>query len=152
MITASVKGRNFALVLKGIETLDARVLDAGARGLGRGLLMAVGVVQKDFLQGPRPQKLGEVTTRLRQSIISGVEMLPGRGVVGRVGTNVIYGAYHEFGFSGFRKLKPHAVVQGPRKGKRIEYKGRPFVRPGVEKAMPLILSEVTRAIQEATRG
>lgn len=193
MITTTVSGRNFGLVLKGVEQLPATVDAAAAAGLKKGLEFAVGVVQREFLSGPRPTKLDVRTVRLRNSITKSVEVRPGRGVVGWVGTNVLYGAFHEFGFSGIQKVRAHTRVTSQTDGdggaldqrrkffgkagefigyresrkraagrqtsgfvefgkvkahdRRLDYKGRPFVHPGVTKALPVILKEVSDAIR-----
>jgi phage gpG-like protein len=114
---------------------------------------------------------------------------------GRVGTNVAYGAFHEFGFRGVQNVKAHTRVIGQvdrfgaeidsrrvlrdrkknfigfkdtRKqaarmksgfvfvqfvrahSRRVNYKGRPFVRPGVEQALPMVLNEIRKEIKSET--
>lgn len=190
MIGANIKEKNLVVAIKSVETLDERVLQASGKGLASGLLYSVGVVQREFLQGPRPAKLGEVTTRLRQSISSEVAVGP-EGVVGRIGTNVVYGAFHEFGFKGSIQVRAHTrffsafnvrgervtpkrrprldkqgrvigfrestVAAAEREGhpfvftqqvkahtRNINYTGRPFVRPALEKSLPVIKAAIEK--------
>lgn len=53
--------------------------------------------KSEYLSGPRPAKLGVLTGRLRSSITHQVTG-QGKDLVGEVGTNVIYGRVHEFGY------------------------------------------------------
>ncbi len=192
MISADIKERNFAVAIRSLQTIDLRVLQACARGLERGLLHTVGVVQREFLSGPRPEKLDVQTTRLRNSITSEVT-LNDKGVIGRIGTNIAYGAFHEFGFVGSMTVRAHTrffsafnsagqrvkvarrtirdragnvvgfkestlraaereghafVFTGQVKAhtRKINYKGRPFVRPALEKSLPVIQSEIEKEL------
>lgn len=105
-VRASIRSKNFAAVVAGLKRADAAIIPAAAQALNLGLVEAVGIVQTEFLQGPRPAKLGEVTGRLRQSIAHDV-VVTEKGVVGRIGTNVVYGAFHEFGFKGEVNVRAH---------------------------------------------
>lgn len=186
MIGVSIKSRNEQVVLTHAETLDAKVLQALKTGLARGLLLVVGMVQLDFLSGPRPSKIQSVTGRLRQSITSKVEGGNGR-IVGRVGSNVKYAAYHEFGFHGTVNVRAHTrvmqnfnesgsevpfapgrVVSGvlqtrkqvarrQKRGfvavqfvrahsRRVNYAGKPYVRPALEKSGPVIIAELNKEL------
>src|SRR5437879_1550606 len=113
MLNAKITERNFAVVLKSAQTIEPRLLAVGARGLARGLQGAISVIQLQFLDGPRPGKLGIKTGRLIKSIVS--EVSPSeRGVVGRVGTNVVYAPFHEFGFHGAQEVRAHTRAIGGR--------------------------------------
>ena len=196
-----VTTRNFALVLRTLDQTPARVNSAARTGLKRGLLIAAGIAQREFLSGPRPEKLDVRTTRLRNSISTEVEQLPDR-VKGKIGSNVAYAAYHEFGFHGTQTVRAHTrVLQtlvknqnliGPgyvavdtrrqlfdakgnfigmrdtkkrdagrrRKNaiilvdfrasyqRKVNYAGRPYVRPAVRKAMPQIVTEIQKDITD----
>jgi len=185
------KAANFPLVLKGITELKPKVIIAGERGMRRGLEFTRQIVQRDFLRGPRPGKLDERTTRLRQSIAFDVKS-DHRGVVGRIGSNVRYAAFHEFGFRGMQQVRAHtrAVDQRNAAGqsidlrrefrdrqggvvgfrdsrkaaasrqkggtvgiqfvrafsRRIDYAGRPFIRPALVKSTPIILAEIRKEL------
>ena len=61
MLSASIIERNFAVAVRSLQTLDMRAIQASARGLSRGLLHTVEVIQREFLSGPprparRPKK------------------------------------------------------------------------------------------------
>lgn len=192
-----VKSKNISLVIQGLERFDEGTLSAAAVGLHRGLLGAVGIIQREFLSGPRPRRLDVRSTRLRNSITAKVET-EGERVTGVVGTNVVYAARHEFGFSGTENVRAHTrvvrqlnefaaeidlrrvlrnrkkqfvgfrdsrkeaaakqprglvLVQFVRAHKRkVNYKGRPFVRPGVLKAVPMILEEVRKEMAALEGG
>jgi phage gpG-like protein len=158
------------MAVKGLDDLPDRVRSAAKIGLARGLLYAVGVVQRKYLSGPRPAKLNVVTTRLRNSISSEVTD-DGDNIKGVIGTNVVYAAYHEFGFSGVEHVKGFTRMVTPLHGlgvevgkngklkrsrrprpkvaqavkahdRKVNYKGRPFLRPGVKEALPAIIGEI----------
>lgn len=95
------------LAIRGLVLLDARAVQAAGRGLAAGLNHAVTVAQQKYLSGPRPSRLDVVTTRLRGSVTSKVEV-SGERVVGRIGTNVPYAPVHEFGLLGHAPIKVRA--------------------------------------------
>jgi hypothetical protein len=191
MIKAKIAGRNVALVISASEGLPERVMAAGSIGLARGLQGVVAISQREYLQGPRPGRLGERTARLRQSIVSKVER-DGDRVIGVIGTNVSYGAFHEFGFHGVEQVRGHSrvvktlsaagaevdtrrlfkdkagVVIGFRESRasaarrggqrtvtqyvkehqrRVDYAGRPFVRPALLQGMPMVISEIRKELR-----
>lgn len=189
---------NFPLVLKGIEKLTPKIIIAGERGLRRGLEYTRTLVQREYLSGPRPGKLDVRTTRLRQSIAIDVRSNY-RGVVGTIGSNVRYAAFHEFGFRGLQQVRAHSraisqtfggkdatasyqdsirslrreirdaggilisretrkraagrqrtgsvTVQFVRAHTRnVDYAGRPFIRPALVRARPIILDEIRKEL------
>ena len=201
-MSVSVKTKNFAVVLQDVKALDVQLLPKAARGMQRGLQIAAGVAQTEYLSGPRPEKLGVITGRLRGGVTVEVEVT-GTNVLGKMGDNVAYAARHEFGFEGTEQVREHtrtimelakakgmigagfkAVdsrtplyeilsngekqfvgykessrgVAAARKGtmvftqivkahsRKVNYKGRPFIRPALEKTMPVILEETQKEI------
>ena len=80
-------------------------------------------IKTGYLTGPRPEKLGVVTGRLRSSITYLLKSSPKR-ITAEVGTNVAYGVKHEYGLPG---------KEGG-KGTRA----RPFVEPGVKDTIPKV--------------
>ena len=90
------------------------------------------------LSGPRPQFLGVVTGRLRSSITAGEPEHQGNTYTEKIGTNVVYGAIHEFGGMTGRN---HSVLIPP----------RPFLRPAIEDTdnRQKILDILTQKINEA---
>lgn len=172
-------------------------LDAAAqRGLNRGLQSAVAVAGTQFLTGPRPTKLGVRSGRLRGSLafeITTASSGDSTSLVGRMGSNLKYAAFHEFGFHGVENVKAHSRVlsQHDAKGnptdtrrplidrdsgkvigfnksrkssassqksgfvtfghvrahsRRINYSGRPFIKPALEKSLPVIEREINSEI------
>jgi len=121
MIKTNITAKNEQLAIQSAQTLDARILQALSIGLARGLLLVVGVAQREFLSGPRPAKVQAVTGRLRQGMASRV-LVSGQRVVGRVGNAVKYAAYHEFGFHGTINVRAHSRVldQVNAKGQQID--------------------------------
>ena len=124
---ATVKLQGTQIVLRQLDTLDGRVRDEAGKALARGLQYAVGISQRSFLRGPRPQKLGVVTGRLFGSITSRVDHEADR-IVGAIGTNVFYGGFHEFGFNGSQQVRAHTrvirIVASPGKGQQPVVFGR----------------------------
>ncbi len=195
MIDPRIESKGFAVVLKGVETLPEKALQAASVGLARGLLVTVGIVQHDFLSGPRPKNLDVRTTRLRNSISSKVTN-DGKRVVGQIGTNVPYARFHELGFRGTVNVSAHTRVlenqdedgldhdrrkilkdasgsvigfaesrkrvAGRAKSgvsifqhvrahtRKLNYAGRPFLKPGLEKGFPLILQEIKAELATVT--
>lgn len=84
-------------------------------------------VQRNYLRGPRPGKLGVVTGRLINSIAAGGADSRSRFVSTDnsafywVGTNVKYAAVHEFGFNGLVPVKPYI-----RHSYKISFKLKPM--------------------------
>ncbi|MDX1951504.1 MAG: hypothetical protein SFY81_04930 [Verrucomicrobiota bacterium] len=196
METNLIQPVNFKVAMKNLEQLPPRIEQGALRGMERGLLYTVGVAQRKFLSGPRPTRLDVRTTRLRNSVTSAAEIVPGRGVIGRIGSNVSYSRWHEFGFRGRVNVKPFTRVLGQqtsagqsvetrgvlkdRKGnvigkkrsfkeaakrqrggivlvqfvkghaRKVNYKGRPYIRPSLEQATPAIRREINKGISEAT--
>ena len=173
------------------EAADSSWLEANRGAMSRGLQYASGFAQRNYLTGPRPDRLGVVTGRLRNSIATDVQRTDS-GIVGRIGSNMRYARYHEFGFQGVITVKGHTRIMGvvlktgkvvsgrmpikDRKGnvvgykdrrpeavklglsgygsiqivkahsRRLDYAGRPFIRPALEKALPIIGREIESAL------
>ena len=84
-------------------------MQRAGKGLADGLLQAVGVAQRKYLAGPRPEKIQSVTKRLRDSISSEVEVTADK-VIGKIGSNLPYAAFQEFGFHGTEQVRAHTRV------------------------------------------
>ena len=113
-----------------------------------GLEYAVAAIQTRHLTGPRPQKLGVVSGRLRSSI--GYLLRPGsKKMTAEVGTIVEYAAIHEYG----GVTRAHTILPKNKKAlfwpgarhpvKLVQHPGskmpeRPFVEPGVKESIPKI--------------
>lgn len=111
MIRVSIKSENEKAVADSLQTTDGRVRFACAAGLSIGIQAAAGTAQRLYLSGPRPEVLDVRTTRLRQSIVTEVEV-DGNNIIGRIGSNVPYAAFHEFGFFGTEQVRAHTRVRG----------------------------------------
>jgi phage gpG-like protein len=131
-------------------------LDATVERLG---YLVQGTSQRDWLAGPRPERLGVVTGRLRASIAVRFESTPTTSYA-YVGTNVGYGIAWEMGFSrkvgagargGPRTLSGRALstyfAKHPPGLKQVA--ARPFLRPALAQDEPQIVREITEALTGA---
>ena len=192
MIKATITAKNEQLVIESAKTLDARLLQACEIGLARGLQSVVTVAQLEYLSGPRPARIQSVTGSLRQRMTSRVSRA-GNRVIGRVGNNVKYAAFHEFGFHGTQNVRAHSRVMDQvnaagnpvdtrravrsdtgallgfkesRKAstkfqksgfvavqyvrahaRRVNYAGKPFVRPALTQQIPVIRQEIIKELK-----
>jgi len=73
------------------------------RTIGRLALELAKHIKRDKLSG---QVLNVRTGRLRRSIHTVVQS-DATSIIGKVGTDVVYAAYHEFGFSGTETVRAH---------------------------------------------
>ena len=80
-------------------------------------------IKTGYLTGPRPEKLGVVTGRLRSSIHYVLNPNPFK-ITAEVGTDVSYGAIHENG--------------GWVPERKITMRKRPFIEPGVKDMIPKV--------------
>jgi hypothetical protein len=101
-----VNAGGIATLTEQIRAQDAGILPKVAVGLQRGLQRALGIANAKYLSGPRPQRLGVVTRRLRDSITTRV-LRTEESVIGQLGTNVPYAGYHELGFHGSINVSAH---------------------------------------------
>lgn len=132
---AEIKG-NDELVIRSAEALPEKLLAAAQVGLDRGLQVAVGVIQLQYLDGPRPAHLGTVSGRLQQSIVSETSR-EGDTVRGAAGTNIQYAAYHEFGFHGVVSVKAHTRVVKETTAKGLTPDSRRFKFDGLNNVINL---------------
>lgn len=202
MITVAIHGSN-QVIASHIAKTPAAIDAAAQLGLTRGLQAAVATAGTKYLTGPRPSKLGVRTGRLRGSLSfeiigsasPGSAAPAGSSVTGRIGTNVKYAAFHEFGFHGVENVKAFTRVTGQfnakgqpidtrkpiisREGevlgfnrtrkqaasaqksgfvtfghvrahqRRINYAGRPFLKPALLESLPIIEREINAAIAKS---
>jgi len=116
-----------------LSELPNKLMAAARVGLVQGLRVIREVSQRNYLQGPRPERLGVITGRLLNSVRIGIENEGPDRAVGFIESDTPYSKYHEYGFYGKRKLRPVANVLGKRRrrGKSIAYPGRPFLFPAI---------------------
>jgi phage gpG-like protein len=91
-----------------LATFPPEMLNGIARAMDKENELTVGHVAKNYLTGPRPEKLGVRTNRLRLSIRRSAAVIEGQSVTSTIGTNVEYAAIHEYGFTGSVDVKAHA--------------------------------------------
>ena len=100
------------------------------QGVAKALMVVKGESQANYLTGPRPQRLGVVTGRLRSSLLVDTER-DGHTVRGTMGTDVYYARKHEFGI-GVRK--------------------RPFLGPAMKAKSRQVRTIVNDAFERCLRG
>jgi hypothetical protein len=116
------------------------------RGMDRSLQIVTGRIVEKRMSGkgpfPPPQhRLGEVTGQLRRSLRAEPAEIAQQTVTGAIGTPVIYGAVHEFGFSG--------TVRGKGgKSHHMHMPERAPVRTGVTENTDFIVGEITDEIEK----
>jgi phage gpG-like protein len=96
---------------KQVAAVPATVSQALRKGLAAGLVLIASRAQAGYLSGPRPGKLGVVSGRLRGSIATSIRE-DSTSFIGTVGTNLIYGRYHELGFHGVQNVKAFQRIRG----------------------------------------
>ena len=118
-------------------------------------------VKQDFLSG---QALQRRTGRLSRSITTSFES-DNDSFKGIVGTNVAYGAYHEFGFTGQETVKTFQrkqtmafgrpmntkIVQVRSFTRNVNYKAHPFLRPALEEMRPEIEKQINDVATNAAK-
>ena len=109
------------------KALPEALMRGAAIGLDRGLRNTAGYAERTFLRGPRPARLDVRTGRLASSLATKVDSSPTR-IVGRIGTNIPYAGYHEFGFHGTEAVRAHTRVisQTSAKGIAIDDRRQAF--------------------------
>lgn len=99
----------------------------------------------NFFGNMSGQVLGVVTGRLRKSIFGRVRV-EGDKILGEVGTNVKYGAAHEYGFKG---LVFKTSSNGVRFVSRMNLPERSFVRSALQDKQADIVEAVRKNIMQA---
>lgn len=113
-------------------------------------------VKRNYLRGPRPQRLGRVTGVLGDSINLRVEETPAK-VVASVGTNVWYGKMWETTGHGPIVPKRAKMLAWKTKGRwhRARYVSaqgpRPFLRPAWLDMKPIAIREISASLKRAGR-
>ena len=96
------------------------------------------IITTQYLTGPRPEKLGVVTGRLRSSIHWKIKRLSKSVIEGSIGTNVFYAKLHEEGFVSRNKNGQGSSI-------RVVKEKRPFLKPGIEDAYPFMYKYFEKA-------
>jgi hypothetical protein len=92
-------------LIRNFDKMPDELPKAIKRGMDRALSVVRGRIQANRLSGkgpfpPSAHRLGEVTGQLRGSAREEPAVIAGNTVTGAIGTPIVYGAVHEFGFSG----------------------------------------------------
>ena len=138
------------------DTIDGKLVDS----MGRITIRLQAHVVRNKLSG---QVLKVRTNNLRGSIHQEVSH-DGSGVVGRVGTNVEYAAFHEYGFSGTQNVREHMrtikmafgkMLKTPKRivisahVRHIDYPEHSFLRSALDDQRAEIMAELGNAVKEA---
>lgn len=144
------------------------------KALQDGMALASQITQENYLTGPRPDKLAVVTGRLRHSIRWGAKMGGAPGIfatgvleAGGGGKELVYARIHEYGGN---IDHPGSMAHPPRKWMKFFWKkvgsivyarftkrhkitipARPYIRTGMEEALPFIDMAIQDAIDKAYR-
>lgn len=155
MITFEIKGaQKFAEMKKKIIVETKDVPNKIEQALLKFSLRAIRSSKKDYLSGPRPQKLGVGTGLLRSSISAEVGKTP-KGAFMKMGTWVPYARIHEEG----GQTPAHVIL--PKNGKFLVFtiggkkiftkkvnhpgsviKARPFLRPAIDDNLPSLKTDL----------
>jgi HK97 gp10 family phage protein len=98
----------------------------------KGGMLVVAHSQKTYLTGPRPEKLGVITGRLRRSIHTRIAEEGGHKLRLEIGTRVSYARRHEEGI-----------------GRMPE---RPFLRPAIRDKQSKVVKMVLEGMMEAYKS
>ena len=145
-ITIELPPESQALI-RNFDKLPDELPKAIKRGMDRALSVVRGRIQEKRLSGkgpypPSQHRLGEVTGQLRGSAREEPAVIAGNTVTGAIGTPVIYGAVHEFGFSG--------AVRGKGGGsRRMNLPERAPFRTGITENQDYIAGEITAEIDKS---
>lgn len=105
------------------------------------------------------------TGRLRRSIHEKIEELPGE-ISGKVGTNVVYGRVHEYGFSGVESVKSHLRTIKSAFGKElseprtfsvkahqrhVNIPEKSFLRSALKEMEPLIKQQLSASVHRSIK-
>ena len=157
MITAQVIG--VPAVTRKLKAFPGQAQQEIRSAMGKILARLVIGVKQGKLTG---QALNVRTGRLRRSIHPELTSSP-TDVTGIVGTNVVYAAVHEYGFSGTETVKAHLRTIKQAWGHAIEPKQvnvrthsrqvnipeRSFLRSTLNEQSSQILQDLTKAVDDA---
>jgi phage gpG-like protein len=113
---------------------------------------------KTLLSGPA---LSVRTGRLRRGVNQRTDD-DGATVRSRTGENVEYAAFHELGYHGSQTVKAHQRTSAfgretkpftvPQHSRRVDYAGRPFLRPALDAKRADIKARIERAVKGGDNG
>lgn len=106
MITLDLS-TNAAAILAKLRALPARMATNIAAAMDKQNEKTIAHAQRHYLTGPRPQKLGVRTNRLRSSLTAAPARVAGSQVISAIGTNVEYAGVHERGIDKEVTVRAH---------------------------------------------
>lgn len=125
--------------IEDLGKVEAGVVRAGRKGMENGLRVIQEISRRNYLQGPRPARLGIRTGRLFGSINVGIESESDSRVVGFAESDTPYSKYHEYGFRGQRKGKKRSYF--------VDYGGRPFLITAIQDASSAVANEIQAELE-----
>lgn len=99
---------NASAILRQLSELPSRMAQSIAKAMDKENQITVGVIQSEELSGPKPEKIGVITNRLRGSIRAAAAVVSGNSIESSIGSNVKYAGALERGFKGEVTVKAHS--------------------------------------------
>lgn len=137
-------------LIKRFDEMPAELTKAIQRGMGRALDATARRIQETRLAGkgpfpPAQHRLGEVSTQLRGSVRVTPPVVRGKIVEGAIGTPVIYGRVHEFGFQGAVRYR---TKTGKTATRQMNIPERAPFRTGIDENKDFIAGEIAKEIED----
>lgn len=95
-------------VVARLGNFTPKLLQGMAATMDKENQLTIAHAQLNYLRGPRPQKLGVVTSRLRSSLTAAPARVTASAIISSIGTNVAYAGLHEHGFTGPVQVRAHS--------------------------------------------
>jgi phage gpG-like protein len=149
-ITIELPPESQALI-KNFEKMPQELPQAIKRGMDRSLQVVARRIVQNRLSGKGPypptlHQLGEVTGQLRRSVRAEPAVIVGQEVTGAIGTPVIYGAVHEFGFQGTVR---YTTRTGKSASRNMNIPERAPFRTGINENTDYISQEIGAEIEKS---
>ena len=156
---------NAEAVVAHVDAMPGKMRAALQRAVREAAMKLLTHVKQDKLSG---QVLNVRTGNLRRSINQRVDV-SGDSVIGTVGTNSVYGAFHEYGFHGVENVREHmrrraGQMKGAGKAKKgegdilvraherhVDYDGRSFLRSALDDMAADIAGRIETAVKESIK-
>lgn len=142
-----------------LKKMPELIVPAVFKGMTTAMMLAKRTAISPYLSG---KALRHRSGRLLKSIDTDVK-IQGDKVIGKIGTNVVYGRVHELGFKGpvrvgahertirqafGRPIAPTRISVGAHT-RNVDIPARPFLRPALEDNLPKIRGILAKRIEEA---
>jgi hypothetical protein len=136
-------------LIKKFQDIPTEFPQTVKRGMDRALQVVRGRIQEKRLSGkgpypPSQHRLGIVSQQLQRSLRAEPAVIRGNTVTGAIGSPIVYGAVHEFGFKG--------TVRGRGgKSRQMNMPERAPVRTGVKENAQFITGEISKEIEKTLK-